>query len=261
MTGYVYNDVCLKPSASGYNQEIYPSKMPSEKKLINPKRTFREKSDFSIIITNFNRANFLARAIRSALNQFLLRRKVEVILVDDCSTDDSHTIWREFENSISIVTLEKNSGVATASNVGIEFASSEYIMRLDADDYLSNEACAHLGAILDYNTDIDFVYCDHMRVDVNGQKEKHVKLDTIENLYKHGAGVLFRKQALEEVGCYDEKLRNAEDFDLLHRMIKAEKKGYYLPIPLYRYYIHGKNMTLNKEREIYWDFVRTKHDI
>jgi len=88
-----------------------------------------------------------------------------------------------------------------------------------------------------------------------------VRLDSIEKLYDHGAGVLFRRSSLEAIGGYDDTLRNAEDYDLLYRLMKNGSKGFYLPVPMYRYYIHGDNMTLSGERELFKNIVREKHEI
>lgn len=217
--------------------------------------------DFSIVITNYNKAPFLDRAVRSCLNQFLLRKKVEVLVVDDCSTDESKTILKEYEKSIKCVELSANKGVAHASNVGLKISQAPYWMRVDADDYLSAEACLHMGAVLDSNPEFDFVYCDHVRVDLRGLRQAYVRLDSDNKLFEHGAGILFRKDRLDEIGGYDEALKNAEDYDLLLRLKKSGSKGFYLPVPLYRYYIHGENMTLSDERSFYWEKVNQKHGI
>ena len=218
-------------------------------------------ADFSLVITNYNRGRFIDRAVRSCLNQYLLRKTVEVVVVDDSSNDDSLKVLREFKSDVKLIELKKNKGVANASNVGLTNSNARYWMRVDADDYLSAEACLHMGAILDNNPDYDFVYCDHIRVDVRGFREAYIRLDTEKKLFEHGAGVLFRKSRLVDIGGYDESLRNAEDYDLLLRLKRCGSKGFYLPVPLYRYYIHGDNITLSSEREVYWSKVNEKHSI
>ena len=215
--------------------------------------------DFSLVITNYNREQFIDRAIRSCLMQMILRRTVEIIVVDDASTDRSAEIVREFSNDVRMFRQDSNQGVAAASNVGLENASGRYWMRVDSDDFLNAHACAFLGSILDENPDIDFVYCDHHRVDVRGVKVSRVSLDSDEALFEHGAGVLFRTEALREIGGYDASLRNAEDRDLLMRLRAAGAKGYYLPVSLYRYYIHGANISLGSDREAYRAMVTDRH--
>lgn len=216
---------------------------------------------FSLVIANYNRAKFLDRAIRSCTTQLLFRTPYEILVVDDASTDGSKGIIEEFSNDVRAFYNEDNHGVAHASNIAIENATGEYWMRVDSDDFLNHYACSFMGAVLDENPEIDYVYCDHYRVDVRGVKVSKVKLDTNEMLYEHGAGVMFRTDRLREIGGYDNSLRNCEDYDLLLRLQQSGAKGYYLPVPLYRYYIHGENMTLTEERKKLKKNVRNKHGL
>jgi glycosyltransferase involved in cell wall biosynthesis len=217
--------------------------------------------DFSLVITNYNRARFIDRAIRSCLMQLVFRRSIEVIVVDDHSTDNSLDILQEFARDVRLFVNDVNRGVAHASNLALTNARGRYWMRVDADDFLNMYACAFMAGILDENEDIDFVYCDHFRVDVRGVKISKVRLDTESALFDHGAGILFRTEKLREIGGYDESLRNCEDYDLLLRLKKSGGKGHYLPVPLYRYYIHGENITLSDERQAFRRIVEAKHGI
>jgi len=221
----------------------------------------RHHCDFTLVITNYNKARFIDRAIRSCQMQLMFQRLIEIIVVDDASTDDSMKIIGEFSSDIRLFANESNKGVAHASNLALENSTGKYWMRVDADDFLNMYACATMGMILDENDDIDYVYCDHFRVDVHGVKVSKVRLDTEDALFEHGAGVLFRTDMLRDIGGYDAELRNCEDYDLLLRLKASGRKGYYVPIPLYRYYIHGKNMTLTKERQSYRKIVEAKHGI
>ncbi len=217
--------------------------------------------DVSIVITNYNRGRFLYRAIRSCLDQLLIRKTLEVIVVDDCSTDDSLLLLREFNFDVRVVAGKENRGVAYASNIGLREAKGKYWMRVDADDFLNKHACSIMSMILDQNSHFDFVYCDHYRVSMHGSKEELVRLDNDEALRNHGAGILFRTEALRAIGGYDESLRNAEDYDLLVRINKSGSRGFYLPISLYRYYIHGSNLTMQADRQESIEAVRDRHGI
>lgn len=217
--------------------------------------------DISIIITNYNKADFIDRAIRSCINQIIFKKNIEIIVVDDCSTDDSLEIISEFKDEIQLIINDQNRGVAFSSNAGLGRSSGKYVIRVDADDYISNLSLEILSQILDNNQDFDYVYADHYRVDTRGFKIEKVKLDTQDALYKHGAGILMRTSVLRAIGGYDEVLRNCEDFDLIVRLQKSGSKGYYIPLPLYRYYIHGENITLTPERGEFWKIVEKKHGI
>ena len=215
----------------------------------------------SIIITNYNRSRFIDRAIRSCFDQLMFfNMETEVIVVDDGSSDDSEKIIRMYEPNIIFIKHEKNRGVAAASNTGLAKASGDFILRLDADDFLNKMAIYIMSLILIENPDIDFVYTDHFRVNALGFKEKRIQLNTLEALFEHGAGVMFRKKILQKINGYDESLRNCEDYDLLVRVTR-QFKGFYLPIALYRYYIHGQNLTLSEERKTYKSFVRKKYGL
>ena len=218
----------------------------------------KNHANFSLVITNYNRSKFIDRAIRSCQNQLVFRTVYEIIIVDDCSTDNSLDIIHEFRNEVRLFVNDKNRGVAYASNVALRNARGKYLMRVDADDFLNKFACAYMSAILDENPDIAFVYCDHYRVDVHGVKVSKVRLNNDKALYEHGAGIMFRTEALTQVGGYDESLRNCEDYDLLVRLKNNGYCGYYLPVPLYRYYIHGENITLSEERTMFRNIVEKK---
>jgi hypothetical protein len=108
--------------------------------------------------------------------------------------------------------------------------------------------------LLDENPDIGYVYCDHLRVDENERVMERVDLNTLDLLLRHGAGIMFRKSYLEAIGLYDERLRNAEDFDLLKKYIK-NWDGFHLPLPLYRYRQHDKNMTRDESERKRWENI------
>ena len=202
--------------------------------------------DTSVIICSYNNKPYLGRAIRSCLKQSLPKESYEIVVVDDCSTDKSRDVIIGFKDQIVPVLLDKNVGVAEASNIGIRKALGSFIIRVDSDDYINEHTLLFMSEILLHNQDIGFVYADHIRVNEAERPIERVDLDTVELLYKHGAGIMFRKSYLEELGLYDSTLRNAEDFDLLKRYIK-NFNGYHLRLPLYRYRIHNGNMTSDNE--------------
>jgi len=215
----------------------------------------------SLVITNYNRAPFLDRAIRSCIGQVLFRVPYEIIVIDDASTDDSNDVIAEFGTDVVHLRNEVNQGVAATSNLGLEAATGEYWMRVDADDFLGQFSCTYMKDILDHNPGVDFVFCDHFRVDMRGVMQEHVRLDNDEALFNHGAGVMFRTESVRDAGGYDESLRNCEDYDLLVRMKALGSIGFHLPIPLYRYYIHGDNLTLSQERQSARELVRKRHGL
>lgn len=88
----------------------------------------------SIITPAFNSAKFIAETIRSVQNQ--THKNWEMIIVDDCSTDETINIIKQFsiDQRIKLIQLEKNSGAGIARNAGLSAANGRYIAFLDADD-------------------------------------------------------------------------------------------------------------------------------
>lgn len=215
----------------------------------------------SIIITNFNREDYLDRAIRSCFEQSTSRDiDIEVIVVDDASTDNSLRKLSMFKKSIKLIKHKTNLGVAVASNSGIKSSKGDFIVRLDADDFMNKYSVQILAQVLIENQEYGFAYSDHFRVDEKGFKEKKITLDDEEKLFEHGAGVMFRKNIFKEIGFYNEKLKNCEDYDFLLR-VKKKYLGFRVPIPLYRYFIHGNNISLKEDRDKYRKIVRKDHGI
>jgi glycosyltransferase involved in cell wall biosynthesis len=100
----------------------------------------KEKTDsllVSIIIPTYNYAGFLHRAIQSCLNQSY--KPVEIIVIDDGSTDNTKEIVQSYGDKIVYIRQE-NSGVSSARNSGLEHAAGDFIAFLDADDYLTENA-------------------------------------------------------------------------------------------------------------------------
>jgi len=205
----------------------------------------------SIIITNYNNQKYLGRAIRSCLKQ---SEPAEVIVVDDASTDNSREVINSFGDKIRSVLLPINRGVATASNEGILSATGDYVMRVDSDDYVNQDIVKIFADLLEWNKDLGFIYGDILRVDNQERVLDRINLDTLDMVLRHGAGIMFRKSYLEAIGLYDERLRNAEDYNLIKRYIK-NWDGFHLPLPLYRYRQHDTNMTKDEEERKRWEKI------
>ena len=91
---------------------------------------------FSVIIPVFNAEKYLSKCIKSVINQ--KNNKTEIILIDDCSTDDSLKICNSFKKNslVNIIRHKKNLGVSISRNDGILAAKGKYVLFLDSDDWL-----------------------------------------------------------------------------------------------------------------------------
>jgi glycosyltransferase involved in cell wall biosynthesis len=196
----------------------------------------------SIIITNYNYGNYIERCIRSCLGQKNIKNKFEVIIVDDASTDHSVEILKKYKKEVKCILLEKNCGVAEASNIGIQNAQGRYIVRVDSDDYISENMIMIQSLFLNIRNEFFGVSVDYFEVDKFGNKEIGYHSAINEPI---SCGIMYRKDALIKEGLYNPKYRHREEKELRYRLKDKYLIGN-IPIPLYRYRKHGKNKTEKK---------------
>jgi glycosyltransferase involved in cell wall biosynthesis len=209
----------------------------------------------SIIVTVYNREKFIARCLRSCLDQSMNKNDYEIIVVNDGSTDNSEQVINSFGNQIRKISYKKNKGLAYASNTGIEASNSKYVVRIDSDDYVHTDLLKIEYDFIEMNN-CDAVSCDYLIVDL---KEKIISR---ENAVKNpiACGIMFHKDRLIEIGLYDTKFRLMEDIDLRARFEK-KFKIYNIEIPLYRYLMHESNATKNiKNVDHYTKLFKKKHE-
>ena len=125
----------------------------------------------SVVMPNYNGHRFVEQAIDSVLSQTY--QNFELLVVDDCSKDDS--LWlikqkAQSDSRIRIIALEKNVGVANARNVGIQEAKGRYISLLDNDDLWTEDKLERQLAIAENGADI--VYCSYDFIDEQNHEIK-----------------------------------------------------------------------------------------
>lgn len=210
-----------------------------------------KKYKITIAILNYNRQEFLDRSIRSCINQNYHNKEIEIIIIDDGSSDQSEKIIKYFKKNYScdirFYKLKKNKGPGYCSKLAVEKAKGEFFIRVDSDDYLSQFAIENMSNILIHNLNFAYVFGDIIKINYKGEKVETLKLNTKSKKLNHGAGIMFRTKIIRSIGNYNQNLRQAEDYELIKKIDK-KYNFFYLPIPYYRYYIHGKNTTLNSER-------------
>jgi len=106
----------------------------------------QNKPSFTIVVTNYNYVEFVASAIESALNQTW--PAVEIVVVDDGSTDGSLTVARGFAAANYRVVAKENGGQNSAIAAVLPSIASDYVIALDADDRLAPGACAAIAAAI-----------------------------------------------------------------------------------------------------------------
>lgn len=196
--------------------------------------------DVSIIVTNYNYGSYLQRCLRSVLNQKNVNH--EVIVVDDCSTDNSLEMVKLFEPDVKVISTSQNSGVAGAANLGIKNARGQFIIRVDADDYVSSDMCYFMKTYLESNHDAFCVSCDYHLVDnhENIIERKYAEKEPV------SCGIMYRKDLFLQSGGYNDAMRHREEEELRKRLGEYYRI-HHLKIPFYRYRMHNNNKTKTPE--------------
>jgi glycosyltransferase involved in cell wall biosynthesis len=192
----------------------------------------------SIVIPARNQEKFIGRCIRSALNQDFAKDDLEVIVVDDGSTDRTAYALQMFGDSIQVLRNDEHLGLPAALNRGIRAARGRFVVRVDADDFVHEQYVNLLYWHLMLNQALHAVACDYILVDELGVYISSGNCDK----EPIGCGIMFRIEQLIDLGLYDESLLFREDQDMRIRFVK-KFSIYRIPLPLYRYCRHGGNMT------------------
>ena len=122
----------------------------------------------SIVMPSFNMASYIAESIRSVLNQTYTNW--ELIIVDDCSTDNTAEIVSSFNDSrIRYFKNEKNSGAAISRNLAFREARGEYVAFLDSDDLWREDKLEKQIHFMESNN-YSFTYTNYERIDDNGNR-------------------------------------------------------------------------------------------
>jgi len=211
--------------------------------------------DVTVIIAAQNAEAYIGRAIRSLMDQSLPRHAFEVLVIDDASTDHTLRVLESFGDWIRIVSLPEQVGLPAACNIGIRNARTRFVVRVDADDYVHEDFLRIERLFLALNTEYDAVACDYTVVNDREEviERKNAERDPI------ACGIMFRKDALVNIGLYDEEFRLHEDLELRIRFAQKHTIKR-LELPLYRYRRHGGNMTNNAaESAAYLKELEAKH--
>ena len=209
-----------------------------------------QKGLVSVVIPNYNYAVFLPEAIDSVLGQSY--REIEVIVVDDGSTDGSQEILHGYSGHIRVIRQE-NQGVASARNNGVAASRGEFIAFLDADDaWLPAKAERQVEAFLE-NPEVGLVHVGVENIDETGKaigtrtegRSGWVADDLLvfssPVILGGGSGFMVRREIFEELHGFDTRMTTSADWDLCYR-VSVSRPVAFLPDVLLRYRIHGSNM-------------------
>ena len=209
----------------------------------------------SVIVPTYNHGRFLRTAIESVLNQTY--RDLELIIVDDGSTDDTPQIVKRFQGPI-LYHRKAHEERAIARNTGIQMAKGQYIALIDSDDVWKPNRLERGVRLLENRTDVGLVHGEVEMIDSSGrllldETRRIQKLyererrggSTYEELLKSYAlfssTVLFRKNSFDRVGFYNQKFPPREDYDWYLRFALSGKIHILESPPVASYRIQSKS--------------------
>jgi glycosyltransferase involved in cell wall biosynthesis len=224
----------------------------------------------SIIITCYNYDRFVKQAIDSALNQTY--ESIEIVIVDDGSTDNSKQVIEEYKNNSKIICInQENTGSSVARNNGIAVSKGEIILLLDADDVIDkNYVEAIVNNLNDYRT-IVTTDCYHTDVDLNIIDIWKLKPTSYDQILKENSIVVssgFSRKLFDEVGGYDPLLTRlgCEDWDLWIRMLRngatvkhINSSDENFPFFKYRKHGHARNDHSTNNRDTIIEYLNNKY--
>jgi len=184
-----------------------------------------EAPTVSVVVTTYNQAHFLGEAIQSVLAQ--TSRNIEIIVVDDESSDDPGKVAREY--GVRYL-RQKNQGVAGARNTGLREVKGEFVVFLDADDRLLSHAIETNLKTFEAHPECAFVCGHHLKIAADGSP-----LDSVASLCADGnhyqqllqrnyigppAVVMYKRDVFDSVGPLDEHASPADDYELYLRIAR-----------------------------------------
>lgn len=221
----------------------------------------------SVIIPVYNQETFIAEAIESVFQQTIPQNEIEIIVVDDGSTDGTSERLNSYKDRIHVIS-QANAGVSAARNAGIRQATGKFVCCLDSDDLFLPEKIEKQLAVFQADAEIGMV---HTGVSVvrPGETGWEVWYDYIPPIYKEretqidellkwnylvSSSVMVKRELFSQVGLFNESLRYAEDYDMWLRLLTCCRIGEVSEI-LVHYRWHGSNNSRHNDGSIV-DVVR-----
>jgi len=219
----------------------------------------------SVCIPTYNQATYIEQSIRSVMGQTLLPD--EIIVSNDCSTDNTFEILEDLKREISILKVihqPVNLGMVANTNLCLRMAAGEFIIKLDSDDYLLPDYTKILSAKLKINVKAGYAHAAVNEIDEYGTiRKKRVLFRTNDYIdadealktcikgYKVTANIImFRRTALEAVNYITSNVEFAEDYYLSAEIAAAGFGNVYNPNILSCYRMWSDSGDIRKKRKL-----------
>ena len=213
----------------------------------------------TVIIPAYNNSAFTLKTVESIINQTY--KNIEIIVIDDGSTDDTKKLLKKYNYKI-IYVYQENQGACSARNKGMKLSTGTYIAHIDCDDIYEPTKISQCVDFLEKNPQYGFVYTDVKLIDSNDNPILGVK-----KFYNHpGSGyiakkiikshyvltnstLLAKKECFLEVGGFDENIFISADREMIIRLSRVFKAGY-INKPLTKYRVSNNRTYENLQKSL-----------
>lgn len=213
-------------------------------------RRYDPSALISVVLPVYNGEAYLRQSVESCLSQ--THRALELIIVDDCSTDSSPEILMDYavqDSRVKVIRNTRNMGLPDSLNIGFRDASGQYLTWTSDDNIYAPNALAYMAQQLSTCPDVAFVYTSYIRIDEAGNERDLVLCSAPTGLRRLelasgavGACFMYRAEVRDEIGPYRSEYRNAEDFDYWVRIcMRYPARHFYEPHYFYR--VHTSSLT------------------
>lgn len=204
----------------------------------------------SIIIPAYNCADYINRTIDSIFAQTYPRTNLEVIIVNDGSTDETANILSNYEHEFTIIHT-KNKGVSAARNEGLKYSTGEFIQFLDSDDILlPNKIEEQVNILKENNADVAYgIWQKFVETDgdikitqtIDRKIKGDIEIALFSDYWYPPASILYSRRIVEKVGGFKLWLEMVEDARFLLDAAIMGAKFFYVPKPTALYRIGNEN--------------------
>lgn len=221
----------------------------------------------SIIIPAFNAQDMIAETLDSILAQTYMN--LEIIVIDDGSTDQTRQVVQRYEPKVSYYYQENSGGCAVPRNTGISYSNGDYLCFMDADDLMMPDRIMQQVDFMERYSDVGLVFCDYRNFDERGcYADSHFKtcpklwfklhnqqdliLDNpcsylVQENYGIAGSFMIRKAVLKFAPSFDPTLKACEDFHFYYRLARHVPVGVINKVGMLRR-LHANNMSGNPKK-------------
>ena len=218
----------------------------------------KKKYLISVTISVYNAENYLEETVESIVNQTIGFDNIELILVDDCSKDNSRDVMKKikdkYPNNTVLIFNKQNEGVSVTRNKGIMAANGKYINIQDSDDLWAEDAFEKAIDVLEKHKDINFVSVRRKKFELENDYTQfdyqYDKGDRIVNIFDDydciqavASSVIMRTESAKELPFHKQTI-SSEDAKFMLEHCLHDKKFYLLGSTLFHYRIRNNNTSV-----------------